>query len=536
MAENRASGLTPFSKWVQFFRMIVAVIVLCAGVYQWTVVGFKTKPTPKVQERKPKLTSSTNAPKDIVYHLKKRKTELDPALDENGQKRYRRSEQVAQWDPKKTAVIVCGVWDYHHSLTAVRRLEEMLPQMNSLLATTRRAGSIIIHSPSDCMPFYETHPGRTRALELPKENLPLRIASWNCRIDQEVGQLYPLDQTDGGDDHELERRDWWSKQLEKLGRNPNLPWKSQNDALRIDPGVDYISDQGDEVWAILKHHQIEHVLMIGVHTNMCVIGRPFGLRQLVENDMDVVLVRDLTDCMYNPAAWPYVDHYSGNDLMIAYIEQVICPTITSDQVTRGGPVVFTKDERPKKDLLPHEILPQVPQQKGWEMVEWQAFSERWFGTNLDREDSLKPEVASNGGSNEPALRNAIFLRCSLRIPPEAFANEVTLFHPKIRNAWLNGNALQRSATPTRVDHFEIVSKQTYGNDDTNLLVVEMDISNRSQIPIGKETRQSPIVFAGDRIETLNQTWQQKLDPQERDSNLPLPAKFALPPAVYYTLP
>ena len=41
---------------------------------------------------------------------------------------------------------------------------------------------------------------------------------------------------------------------------------------------------------------------LGVHTNMCVLGRPFGLRQMAKNGKNVVLMRDMTDTMYNPRA------------------------------------------------------------------------------------------------------------------------------------------------------------------------------------------------------------------------------------------
>ena len=34
---------------------------------------------------------------------------------------------------------------------------------------------------------------------------------------------------------------------------------------------------------------------------MCVLGRPFGLRQMAKNGKNVVLMRDMTDTMYNPA-------------------------------------------------------------------------------------------------------------------------------------------------------------------------------------------------------------------------------------------
>ena len=57
----------------------------------------------------------------------------------------------------------------------------------------------------------------------------------------------------------------------------------------------------------------------------------------------VKAVRDLTDSMYNPKAWPYVDHYRGTALFIEHVEKYIAPTITSDQILGGKPFVFSGD-------------------------------------------------------------------------------------------------------------------------------------------------------------------------------------------------
>ncbi|MFM2216130.1 MAG: hypothetical protein RL240_448 [Planctomycetota bacterium] len=453
-----------------------------------------------------------------VYSLKKRTTVPQAQQSSTLQRTY----SEVTWEPQRTAVIVCDVWDYHHCKNAVTRLDQMLPRMEAILQKTRQAGSLIIHSPSDCMPYYANHPARERVASIPLENLPDQIASWNCRLEKELSSNYPLDQSDGGEDDQPEEHKVWADKLTALGRNPNLPWKSQNPALSIDASKDYISDRGDEVWAILKHHRIQHVIMIGVHTNMCVLGRPFGLRQLKNNGMDVVLVRDLTDCMYNPKRWPYVDHYSGNDLMISYIEQTVCPTIASDQILDGKPVVFTEDKRDKMDLLPHEIFAKLPEDKNWAIVEWKSIAGDWFGEN-----------ASN---NKLASTDELWLRCSLRIPPSAFNAPVSLYHPRIRKAWLNGNELKQSNQQGKTNHLEIQSAYTFGNDDANVLVVALDVSNKSQIPVGKESQQSPLVFTENQIQTLGGSWQQNRTPDSKANNLPLPAKFALPPAVFYTLP
>lgn len=257
------------------------------------------------------------------------------------------------WKAEETAIIVCDVWDYHHSINAVRRLTEMLPRMNALLTAAREHGSIIIHAPSDCMPAYETHAARMRVSQIPISKLPENIASWCSRIPAEENQFngYPIDQSDGGEDDDPQENRTWSHQLESLGRNPNMPWKAQSPAIDIDAEQDYISDRGDEVWSILQHRKIQHVLMVGGYTNMCVLGRPFGLRQMVQQKMDVALVRDLTDCMYNPQRWPYVDHFTGNDLVISYVERCVCPTITSDQILGGAPLRFKGDQRQNRDII-----------------------------------------------------------------------------------------------------------------------------------------------------------------------------------------
>ena len=93
------------------------------------------------------------------------------------------------------------------------------------------------------------------------------------------------------------------------------------------------------------------MILTGVHTNMCVLGRPFGLRQMAKNGKHVVLMRDMTDTMYNPERAPHVSHFTGTDLIVAHIEKYVCPTITSGQIL-GDNVEF----RFAKDRRPHVVI------------------------------------------------------------------------------------------------------------------------------------------------------------------------------------
>jgi type 1 glutamine amidotransferase len=174
----------------------------------------------------------------------------------------------------------------------------------------------------------------------------LDIAKWCYKIPEEERGEYPIDQTDGGEDDDPEQHAAWAKKLAGMGRNPRAPWKRQTDTLEI-ADEDFTSDKGVEIWSILEQRKISNVMLVGVHTNMCVLGRPFGLRQMSKNGKHVVLVRDLTDTMYNPQQAPQVSHFSGTDLIVEHIEKFVCPTITSDQVLGDQPFRFGNDRRPR---------------------------------------------------------------------------------------------------------------------------------------------------------------------------------------------
>jgi type 1 glutamine amidotransferase len=82
-----------------------------------------------------------------------------------------------------------------------------------------------------------------------------------------------------------------------------------------------------------------------------VLGRPFGLRQMAKNGKRVVLMRDMTDTMYDPSKAPFVSHFSGTDRVVAHVERYVCPTITSDQIVGGKPFRFKDDTRPRIAFL-----------------------------------------------------------------------------------------------------------------------------------------------------------------------------------------
>ncbi len=256
-------------------------------------------------------------------------------------------EQSADWNPRQSAIIVCDMWDLHHCLNATRRGGELAPRIDQLLKEARQKGVVVIHAPSSCMDAYKDHPARLRAQKTPRSaSLPAGIALWCRQIPAEEKNSYPVDQTNGGEDDDNAEHTRWQARLAALGRNPAAPWKAQTNAITIDGDSDYLSDNGEEIWSVLENRGIQNVMLLGVHLNMCVLGRPFGLRQLAKNGKNVVLVRDLTDTMYDPRQAPFVSHFTGTDRMVEHVERFVCPSITSNQILGGNPFRFRGDTRP----------------------------------------------------------------------------------------------------------------------------------------------------------------------------------------------
>ena len=254
---------------------------------------------------------------------------------------------VGLCDPKRTAFIVCDMWDLHHCLNATRRVNELAPRVDQLLKAMRASGSVIIHAPSDCMDTYKDHPARKRAQAVPRPKaFPEGIGQWCRQIPSEEKGSYPIDQSKGGEDDDPAEHARWAARLAALGRKPAAPWLSETDKITIDKEQDYVTDKGEEVWGILQDRGVDAVVLMGVHLNMCVLGRPFGLRQMAKNGKTVYLLRDLTDTMYDPRQPPYISHFSGTDRMVEHVERYVCPTVTSDQFVGGAPFRFRGDARP----------------------------------------------------------------------------------------------------------------------------------------------------------------------------------------------
>src|SRR5688572_10304362 len=261
----------------------------------------------------------------------RRQTEL-----EKGSDKWQKEEKALEWEGKKTALIICDMWNEHWCKGATERVGEMAPRMNEVVEAARAKGVFIIHAPSETMKFYEGTVQRKRAQNAAKATPPVPLKRW-CSLDPTKEAALPIDDSDGGCDDDP-----------KCKSGPPYPWKRQIATIEV-AEEDAVTDS-DEAYNLLQERGIENVIVMGVHANMCVLGRPFSIRQMVGVGKNVVLMRDMTDTMYNSRMRPFVNHFRGTDLIVEHIERYWCPSITSVDFVGGEPFRFAKDpENQKKE-------------------------------------------------------------------------------------------------------------------------------------------------------------------------------------------
>jgi nicotinamidase-related amidase len=235
------------------------------------------------------------------------------------------SESTLRWQVAQTAIVICDMWDAHTCSLSAQRVAAMAPRMNQVVSTARSLGVMIVHAPSDTMKFYEGTPWRERMQRAPMVACPTPILA-RCGREPLEERNFPIDDTAGGCDDPMPRKETGAP----------YPWTRENSAIDV-VGFDGVSDNGQEIYNFFKQEGITNVALMGVHTNICILNRSFGIRQMTRLGFQVALVRDLTDAMYDPRTRPFVSHTRGTELVIEHIETKWCPSILSGDLTRVIP-------------------------------------------------------------------------------------------------------------------------------------------------------------------------------------------------------
>jgi hypothetical protein len=98
--------------------------------------------------------------------------------------------------------------------------------------------------------------------------------------------------------------------------------------------ADSIASSTEEVYAILRQQGVTHVIYLGLHTNMCLFGKPGALRYMADAGLRCFLARDINDAFtsYNPATGYTPDR--GTQQTDEDLERAGIPTLNLAEVWR----------------------------------------------------------------------------------------------------------------------------------------------------------------------------------------------------------
>ena len=230
-----------------------------------------------IPKAKSELATPPARPKPEGTLRLKLRTRVEPF---KGAGEFAEADFSEEFSVAETAIVICDVWDRHWCAGSSVRCDAIARKMAPVVAAARAKGVQILHAPSDCMDFYAGTPQRLRVQLAPKVTAP-PLLPIDC-------PALPIDDSEGGCD---------------TGESTYLAWTRQHPAIDIGE-FDGVSDDGDEVYGFFKQQGIKNVIVMGVHTNMCVLNRGFAIKRMTRLGMRCVLVRDLTDTMYDPKARP----------------------------------------------------------------------------------------------------------------------------------------------------------------------------------------------------------------------------------------
>ncbi len=277
-------------------------------------VSGAAKEQPRAADKKAvRIANRPRVPGKLVLHLRERREEP------KGSGKIKVVERTTEWNVAETAIIVCDMWDDHHCKMAAHRVGVMAPRVNQVLSAARDRGVMIIHAPSETMNIYAGTPYRTRMEQAKPARPPVPIGKRCDRDPAGEPKTLPEDTQLDCDDPEL------GPVVRRHTR--------QHRGLDI-VGFDGVSDNGQEIYNFCEQEGVKNIVLMGVHTNYCILARPFGIRQMLRLGRKVVLARDLTDALYDPRQPPHVSHARGTEIVVEHIERYLCPSILSVDLTR----------------------------------------------------------------------------------------------------------------------------------------------------------------------------------------------------------
>jgi nicotinamidase-related amidase len=206
-------------------------------------------------------------------------------------------------EPSRVGIVVVDMWNYHWCKTAAMRVGSLVPRMNRVLDAARAMGMTVMLCPSDVVDNYVGWTQRERIFAMPRFEVP-PLLTIECPKPQDPGGC-------------------------ACGRERcvvNYGWDGMHADLKI-AGDDLMPDTLEDVYSLCRQRGLTHLIYCGVHTQVCLLGKPMGLRNLKAAGLSCILARDLTDAHpgYDPARAFTPDLNTSQ--VVEHFERYLAPSV-----------------------------------------------------------------------------------------------------------------------------------------------------------------------------------------------------------------
>jgi hypothetical protein len=214
----------------------------------------------------------------------------------------------------KIGIVVVDMWNWHWCKTSTMRVGALVPRMNRALRAARGLGMQVFLCPTDVADNYVGTPMVERLVAMPLVPVP-HVRDVQCPPAPDGGGC-----TCGG----------------KVRCQVNYGWDGMDPDLIVGPD-DLMPNDQETLYSICQEKGITHLIYMGVHTQVCLLGKSIGLRAMVEAGLRCVLARDLTDAhgRYEPEAGLTPDKFTAQ--VVEHFEKHLAPTINlAETLERNG--------------------------------------------------------------------------------------------------------------------------------------------------------------------------------------------------------
>lgn len=207
-------------------------------------------------------------------------------------------EEIKQIDPENMGIVVIDMWNHHWCKTAANRVSTMVPRFNKSFETARKLGMKIFWAPTDGIARHMGTMPRERAAAVPYHKLneirDLQIDFTHSRNGCLCGP--------------------------GIHCMVDYGWDGLNPDLNIEEETDYVISSTLELYSLCKELDITTLIYSGVHTNICVVGKPPALKNMYNAGIEGYLARDLTDAFISPIPAEGISNEQGTADIVEDIE------------------------------------------------------------------------------------------------------------------------------------------------------------------------------------------------------------------------